>query len=592
MPQAPGPLSADTPLLEVLRTPAGDEVLRRLAPSVVESPLLHTYQNHPVGLVLATEEGLGEEVRRQVLHELEVLDPAAAADTAPAPAPAAPSRTYEGADVAPGSAAVSAPAEVEVHQRFEVELRGPSHGNPYTDVELTARFSGPDGGSRDVLGFYDGDGRYLVRFLPGEAGHWRFETTSNARSLDGVTGELEARQGAGRGPVRVADQYHFRYADGSRYLPIGTTCYAWTHQDEELQELTLRTLADAPFTKLRMCLFPKSYTFNTNEPARYPFAREQDGGWDPTRFDPAWWAHLERRIDQLDELGIEADLILFHAYDRWGFSTMDAATDDRYVRYAVARLSAFRGVWWSLANEFDLLHTKTEDDWERWAGIIGRWDASDHLRSIHNCRDVYDQSRPWITHVSMQRTDVYRTAENTTEWRAAWGKPVVVDECAYEGDIDQGWGNITGEEMVRRCWEGALRGGYVGHGETYLHPDEVLWWAKGGELHGTSPDRIAFLTSIVEQVPGGVLEPLPGSWDAVSAGVPGEHQLVYFGNHRPRFRRFFLDPATTWDVDVIDTWGMTVETVPGPRSGRFTVDLPGRPYVAVRLRARQRADAG
>jgi hypothetical protein len=51
----------------------------------------------------------------------------------------------------------------------------------------------------------------------------------------------------------------------------------------------------------------------------------------------------------------------------------------------------------------------------------------------------------------------------------------VIDECAYEGDIDQGWGNITGEEMVRRFWEGAVRGGYVGHGETYLHPEDILW---------------------------------------------------------------------------------------------------------------------
>ncbi len=73
---------------------------------------------------------------------------------------------------------------------------------------------------------------------------------------------------------------------------------------------------------------------------------------------------------------------------------MDPASDDRYVRYVVARLSAFRNVWWSLANEFDLLFDKTEADWERWAGIVQRWDATDHLRSIHNCRVLYDQTRP------------------------------------------------------------------------------------------------------------------------------------------------------------------------------------------------------
>ena len=121
-----------------------------------------------------------------------------------------------------------------------------------------------------------------------------------------------------------------------------------------------------------------------------------------------------------------------------------------------------------MANEYDLLWSKDEADWERLAAIVGEEDPFGHLNSIHNCRPFYDYSKPWITHVSVQRVDVYRTAENTDEWRERWGKPVVIDECAYEGDIDQGWGNITGEEMTRRFWEGAVRGGYVGHGETYL----------------------------------------------------------------------------------------------------------------------------
>ena len=120
-------------------------------------------------------------------------------------------------------------------------------------------------------------------------------------------------------------------------------------------------------------------------------------------------------------------------------------------------------------------------------------------------------SRPWITHSSTQRIDVYRTAENVTEWREQWGKPVVVDECAYEGDLDQGWGNITGEEMTRRFWEGAVRGGYVGHGETHFREDHEIWRSKGGDLHGTSPDRIAFLAWILAEAPGGFSSRCPRS---------------------------------------------------------------------------------
>ncbi len=33
---------------------------------------------------------------------------------------------------------------------------------------------------------------------------------------------------------------------------------------------------------------------------------------------------LRARIAALRDLGIEADIILFHPYDRWGYATMDA----------------------------------------------------------------------------------------------------------------------------------------------------------------------------------------------------------------------------------------------------------------------------
>lgn len=54
------------------------------------------------------------------------------------------------------------------------------------------------------------------------------------------------------------------------------------------------------------------------------------------------------------DLGIQADIIVMHPYDRWGFSEMSAECDDLYWKYLIARVSAYRNVWWSLANEYDL----------------------------------------------------------------------------------------------------------------------------------------------------------------------------------------------------------------------------------------------
>jgi hypothetical protein len=71
---------------------------------------------------------------------------------------------------------------------------------------------------------------------------------------------------------------------------------------------------------------------NHNEPALYPFDRNAEGVSDFSRPNPAFFFHLEHRIADLRALGIEADLILFHPYDRWGYATMPAEADDRYLR--------------------------------------------------------------------------------------------------------------------------------------------------------------------------------------------------------------------------------------------------------------------
>ena len=571
---------------DTLDSPAGRAVLETHLPGIAASPMAAQFRGARLGQLVALVPALEDPAAQERLWEALAAVEDGDDDRIPYPAAIAPDPAYEGEEVARGAASLIPPQPTALWDVLEIRIEGPSHGNPFVDVELDALFTRPDGTEVRVGGFYDGDGVYVVRALADTEGEWRFVTRSTARSLDGLSGTATvtgAREGA-HGPVRV-DGFHFRHADGTRHLPLGTTAYAWTHQSDELQEQTLQTLATAPFTKIRMCLFPKSYLFNANEPADFVFPGTMADGFDLERFDPAHFRRLEQRIAQLGALGIEADLILFHAYDRWGFADLGPAVDERYLRYVVRRLAAFSNVWWSMANEYDLLWSKTGADWERLAEIVGEEDAFGHLNSIHNCRPYYDYSRPWITHVSIQRVDVYRTAENTDEWRERWGKPVVIDECAYEGDIDQGWGNITGEEMVRRFWEGAVRGGYVGHGETYLpsalgRDDEVLWWAKGGMLHGTSPERIGFLERLQAEAPDGVWDPLPSDWD-VPWGGTDTHRVGYFGFNRPRFRNLVL-PDGEWTVDVIDTWNMTVDRVPGAHRATLRVELPGRQFMAVR----------
>jgi hypothetical protein len=579
--------SGEEKLGAVLRDKRARAVLERHMPELKNISDALVLGGHPLGLVARTSPALASPQAVEALFEdLSALgEPTtdiAEDDMRSAPV----SRSYE-AEGTVATARVRYPQSVSRFGVFEIVFDGPRHGNPFIDVQLALRLERPEG-PVEVPGFYDGDGTYRVRYLVESGGSHRFVSVSNAPSMHGVEGEFEALADAdARGPVRIQDRFHFAYANGERFVPVGTTAYAWTHQEVGLEEQTLRTLAASPFNKIRMCIFPKSYVFNENEPSFYPFCGNPVDGFDLERFDVRYWQHLEQRVRDLSERGIQADLILFHPYDRWGFADMGALADDRYVRYAVARLAAFENVWWSLANEYDLMPSKAEADWERFASIVNENDPTGHLLSIHNCFEFYDYAREWVTHASIQRQDIYKTAEMTDEWRTRWGKAVVIDECAYEGDIDQGWGNITGQEMVRRFWEGAVRGGYVGHGETYLRENDELWWSKGGELIGSSPARISLLREVIESAPT-AMEPIDLEWDFPSAGIPGRYVLTYFGSHQPRFRRFLWDPAVAYTVDIIDTWNMTVDRLPGTFSGRFTIELPGRPFIALRFQAASR----
>ena len=474
---------------------------------------------------------------------------------------------------------VSATREVEKWGVFELALTHAPSGNPYADVQFGACFA-HEHRTVSVAGFYDGGDTFRVRFMPDAVGKWCYETHSSQSELDGTSGTFRCTEPRERnhGPVLV-DGRHFVYADGVRYYPFGTTCYAWTHQADDLQERTLSTLRGAAFNKLRMCVFPKDYRYCRNDPARHPFLKKDSGEWDFTRFNPDFFRHLDGRIRHLMALGVEADLIIFHPYDRWGYADMGAEADDRYVRYLTARLAAYRNVWWSMANEYDLVRSKTMADWDRLFRVLQACDPYRRLCSVHNCREFYDHTKPWITHASIQSSDL----GHVREWREAYRKPVVVDECRYEGDVEYGWGNITAQELVHRFWLGVLGGGYVGHGETYRHAEDVLWWSKGGVLHGNSPARIAFLRTLVESGPAEGLEPADWRRPVLGAGKGDAYYLFYFGGCQPGECTFEPPSDTRYRADVIDTWEMTISPVEGVFSGRFTLGQPARPYMAVRL---------
>jgi hypothetical protein len=471
-----------------------------------------------------------------------------------------------------------------------------TYGNPFADVTVQGRF-GSQGKEVTVDGFHDGGHTWRVRFMPDTAGAWSFTTVSADPELNGKSGSFAVVDpGPGNhGPVMVKNQRHFAYTDGAPYFPLGTTLYNWLNRDRDLEIRTLATLSRNPFNKVRFLVFPKWMVFNRVDPPLFPYVQPQPGKFDLDRFDPEFFSHYESRIRDLAALGIEADIILFHPYDKWGFASMDQRHDDAYLRHVVARFAAFRNIWWTLANEFDVF--PQQKDWRHLGELIARIDPYGHLRGIHNCCVAfYDNSQSWITHVILQditpqrRTPAARDDSSIALDARKIGKPVLVDEYGYEGNNGMAWGNLGPREAVEEHWAITMAGAYGSHGETYVNPGNLLWWSVGGEIVGEAPARLGFLKRILSEAPYTEMEPAPelivnGNPLITALAKRGSYYLFHFGQTKEPadWNIGFFGPATpsqplpkpdgpvrwadsrvpefhigegTFRVDMIDTWNM------------------------------------
>ncbi len=115
--------------------------------------------------------------------------------------------------------------QVEKWDVWEFACVGPADGNPFTDQSISATFEGAQE-RVEVEGFYDGCGRFAVRFMPSFEGEYQFlvQSSFSSEAFRGSFLVLPASQD-NHGPVLVANQCAFAYEDGTPYYSIGTTCY-------------------------------------------------------------------------------------------------------------------------------------------------------------------------------------------------------------------------------------------------------------------------------------------------------------------------------------------------------------------------------
>lgn len=146
------------------------------------------------------------------------------------------------------------------YQMFELSF---PCDNPFGEV--TGQFTDEAGITTTVRGFAAADNMVKVRFYPAVCGKYTYEVSGEVTDSGSVICKPAAENTGVHGIVRACGT-HFRYDDGTWFYPFGTTVYALVHQEKTLVDRTMKTLEQAPFNKVRMCVFPKHYDYNHNEP--------------------------------------------------------------------------------------------------------------------------------------------------------------------------------------------------------------------------------------------------------------------------------------------------------------------------------------
>ena len=419
---------------------------------------------------------------------------------------------------------------IEAYDFLEVTLKveNPSVASPFTDVVVEGQFAGDGRQPVEVPGFCDSEdgSTFRIRFMPTRPGNYNYSLKYRQGSYEASnTGSFTARDGGRRGIVCVDREHPWHFVwegTGEHYFWNGTTAYWLVGWDDETIFKNIDRLAKLKVNRIRSAImgrvkdgrswyenvFPTDkFTFLFNPwKAERPDSLE-DPGFDVTRFNVAHWQKYERLLRKARGKDVVISVIFYvdgrrPGTDPFGKEGAGGEDEQRYYRYAVARLAAFSNVMWDVANEYRLFR---DDAWaEKMGTLIRKWDPYDHLMSVHGHHDFRFRTSPWADFAMYQSWDEHGGYDymlgNRAE-QAGTGRimPQVNEEYGYEDHYPVGWGENrraparSADNRRRLAWSIYMAGCYQTTGErantgTGWGPD-----TGGGWINGRGDDTMTML---------------------------------------------------------------------------------------------------
>jgi hypothetical protein len=412
-------------------------------------------------------------------------------------------------------------ATVEAYDFVEVTARvdPPEVRNPFLEATLTGSFSKVDGTDRkSVEGFCDSaDGSvFRIRFMPAAAGEYRYSVNYRQGTTESIqTGAFKASAGERKGPLRVDPNYpwHFIWeGTGDHYFFNGTTAFwlmGW--RDERIIKNCIERLRHFKINRMRVLLSGaanilwgepvmtgENFTLMLRPwPAVAPNSFDQPK-IDFTRFNVAYWQKWERML----RYARDRDMIVSAILEISTHKAQPAAGSEderRYIRYAVARLSAFSNITWDLGDDLDSFR---DEKWTHETGTaLTGWDPYKHLATSHPAqRGPQDRASDWFGFTSIQdwsrRQHALMLEERQIQLKTGRIIPQANEEYGYEDHYPHWAPKPDGDsaETLRRCaWEIAMAGAYGTAGESARRGVNIWPDTGGGWINGRGDDTMVML---------------------------------------------------------------------------------------------------
>lgn len=439
------------------------------------------------------------------------------------------------------SIAQNQPEAARQWTKFELTFQSDAdYENPLYDIKtFYAAFTSPSGSIKKVNGFWNGGREWKIRFMPDEAGIWHYKTYCSDHNNPGLLrheGTFHAEKNLSKPAIyqhgRVIHRkgdYHLTHADGTPFF--WTACTAWNgtlKSTEKEWKVYLKHRAEHHFSVIQF-VATQWRGCETDSRLQVAFTGKRK-----IRLNPAFFQHLDRKIDKINAYGLVAAPVLLWALP---YGQGKELSPGYYLprreavllaKYMVARYGAHHIIW--ILGGDGLFVSIYE---RRWKTIGRKVFENKHPAPVV----LHPMGKSWIgeAYADEEWLDIigYQSGHHTDKatiefitkgpaaqkWQKLLPKPMINMEPCYEEIHDK----ITDDDVRKASYHSLFAAPVAGisYGANGIWP-----WIRQGE-------RI--------QNHGSLGYNKPGNWQK-SLELPGSRQISYLAQFIAQFAWWKLKP--------------------------------------------------